>query len=118
IMQGANDPRVKQAESDQIVAAARARGLPVTYVLYPDEGHGFSLPENRISSYAVIEAFLVRHIGGPGGVSGGGPQGGSEGSAGTSPRFQPFGEDLKGSTLQVQGAQHVPGLEAALQGRG
>ena len=44
VLQGANDPRVVQAESDQIVAAVRARGLPVTYVLYPDEGHGFSNP--------------------------------------------------------------------------
>ena len=106
ILQGANDPRVRQAESDQIVAAARARGLPVTYVLYPDEGHGFSQPANRISSYAVVEAFLAQHLGGAGGSSGGGP------------RFEPFGEDLKGATLQVEGAQHVPGLEAALRTRG
>jgi dipeptidyl aminopeptidase/acylaminoacyl peptidase len=101
IMQGANDPRVKQAESDQIVAAARARALPVTYVLYPDEGHGFSLPANRISSYAVIEAFLAQHMGD------------SE-----STRFEPFGDDLRNSTLQVQGAQYVPGLEPALRARG
>jgi dipeptidyl aminopeptidase/acylaminoacyl peptidase len=98
ILQGANDPRVKQAESDQIVAAARARGLPVSYVLYPDEGHGFSIPANRISSYAIIEAFLAQHLGGA--------------------RFEPIGADLGGSTLQVQGPQHVPGLEAALKARG
>jgi dipeptidyl aminopeptidase/acylaminoacyl peptidase len=95
ILQGANDPRVKQAESDQIVAAARARGLPVSYVLYPDEGHGFRLPANRVSSYAIIEAFLAQHLGGP--------------------RFEPIGDDLKGSALQVQGAEYVPGLEAALK---
>src|SRR5581483_5170957 len=47
IGQGANDPRVKQAESDQIITAMRAKGLPVTYVLYPEEGHGFAVPENR-----------------------------------------------------------------------
>src|SRR5581483_569883 len=64
IGQGANDPRVKQAESDQIIAAMRAKGLPVTYVLYPEEGHGFAVPENRT-------AFRVwRHGGRPVGVSG------------------------------------------------
>jgi dipeptidyl aminopeptidase/acylaminoacyl peptidase len=98
VMQGANDPRVNKAESDQIVAAARARGLPVTYVLYPDEGHGFSIPANRISSYAIIEAFLAKHLGGP--------------------RFEPIGgDDLKGSALKVEGTQYVPGLEAALAAR-
>jgi dienelactone hydrolase len=102
ILQGANDPRVKQAESDQIVTAARARSLPVTYVLYPDEGHGFSQPANRVSSYAVIEAFLAQHLG----------------SSADGPRFEPFGEDLKGATLQVEGPQHVPGLEAALKAKG
>ena len=110
IMQGANDPRVKQAESDQIVAAARARGLPITYVLYPDEGHGFSQPANRISSYAVVEAFLAQHLGDAGG--------GSQGNSAAGPRFEPFGDDLKGATLKVEGAQHVPGLEAALKARG
>jgi dienelactone hydrolase len=98
ILQGANDPRVKQAESDQIVAAARARGLPVSYVLYPDEGHGFAIPANRISSYAIVEAFLARHLGGA--------------------RFEPIGADLDGASLQVQGPEHVPGLEAALKARG
>jgi len=98
VLQGANDPRVKQAESDQIVAAVRARGLPVTYVLYPDEGHGFHRPANQLSSAAIIEAFLARHLGGP--------------------RFEPIAAgDLAGSTLQVQGAEYVPGLEAALAAR-
>jgi hypothetical protein len=112
-MQGANDPRVKQAESDQIVAAARARGLPVTYVLYPDEGHGFSLPANRISSYAIIEAFLAEQLGNAGGNAGGNSGGGSGGT-----RFEPIGHDLKGASLQVEGSQHVPGLEAALKAGG
>ena len=64
IAQGANDPRVKQAESDQMVAALRARGIPVTYVLFPDEGHGFARPENAIACNALIEDFLARHLGG------------------------------------------------------
>jgi dipeptidyl aminopeptidase/acylaminoacyl peptidase len=64
IAQGANDPRVKRAESDQMVAALRANGIPVTYVLYPDEGHGFARPENNISFNAVAEQFLARHLGG------------------------------------------------------
>ena len=60
IAQGANDPRVKQAESDQMVAALRAGGIPVTYVLFPDEGHGFVRPENAIACNALIEEFLAR----------------------------------------------------------
>ncbi|MGA1631853.1 MAG: alpha/beta hydrolase family protein, partial [Phycisphaerales bacterium] len=64
IGQGANDPRVKQHESDQIVKAMQAKGLPVTYVLYPDEGHGFAKPENNIAFQAVAETFLAEHLGG------------------------------------------------------
>ena len=94
IGQGANDPRVVKAESDQIVAAMRQRGLPVTYLLYPDEGHGFNRPENSTSFNAVAEAFLSRCLGG---------------------RFQPIGEDFRGSTIQVlEGADHVPGLREAI----
>ena len=54
------DSRVKQAESEQIVAAMEKNGLPVTYVLYPDEGHGFARPDNRIDFYARAEAFLAK----------------------------------------------------------
>lgn len=79
IGQGANDPRVKQAESDQIAAALRARGIPVAYALYPDEGHGFARQENRFSFYATAEAFLGEHLGG---------------------RVEPLGADLEGSSLQ------------------
>ena len=94
IAQGANDPRVKQAESDQIVAAMKAKGIPVTYVLYPDEGHGFARPQNRNSFYAVSEAFLSKCLGG---------------------RYEPVGRDFEGASLEVkEGAKHVPGLEAAL----
>ena len=90
IAQGANDPRVKQAESDQIVDAMRERGIPVTYVLYPDEGHGFARPENNLSFMAVAEAFLARCLGG---------------------RFEPVGDDFKGSSIQVVvGEDEVPGL--------
>jgi dipeptidyl aminopeptidase/acylaminoacyl peptidase len=64
IAQGANDPRVKQAESDQMVAAMRANNVPVTYLLFPDEGHGFVRPENNLAFTAVAEAFLARHLGG------------------------------------------------------
>ena len=97
IGQGANDPRVKQAEVDQIIAAMRAKGLPVTYVLYPEEGHGFAEPENRISFYAIAEAFLAAHLGG---------------------RAEPFGGGLR--RCQVRGRRgraHVAGLEAALAAR-
>jgi dipeptidyl aminopeptidase/acylaminoacyl peptidase len=64
IGQGANDPRVKQAESEQIVAAIEKNGGGVTYVLYPDEGHGFARPENRIDFNARAEAFLATCLGG------------------------------------------------------
>ncbi|KAJ3031692.1 UNVERIFIED_CONTAM: hypothetical protein HDU68_001209 [Siphonaria sp. JEL0065] len=64
IGQGANDPRVKQAESDQIFDAMVQHKIPVTYVLYPDEGHGFARPPNNISFIAVTEAFLAKHLGG------------------------------------------------------
>ena len=64
IGQGANDPRVKQAEAEQIIAAMEKNGLPVTYVLYPDEGHGFARPENRIDFNARAEGFLAKCLGG------------------------------------------------------
>ncbi len=64
IGQGANDPRVKQAESDQIVEAMRKNKKEVQYVLYPDEGHGFARPENRLHFFAVSEQFLAKHLGG------------------------------------------------------
>jgi dipeptidyl aminopeptidase/acylaminoacyl peptidase len=64
IAQGANDPRVKQAESEQIVAAMRDAGIDYEYMLFPDEGHGFATPENRLKFYAAAERFLARHLGG------------------------------------------------------
>ncbi len=95
IGQGANDPRVKQAESDQIVKAMKDKNIPVTYVLYPDEGHGFARPANRTSFYAVAEGFLAQCLGG---------------------RYEPVGNDFKGSSIQVpEGAANVPGLADALK---
>ncbi len=64
IVQGANDPRVKIAESDQIVAAMRANARPVTYVVFEDEGHGFARPENNRRFMAATETFLAEHLGG------------------------------------------------------
>jgi dipeptidyl aminopeptidase/acylaminoacyl peptidase len=64
IGQGANDPRVKQSESEQIVDAISRNNGNVTYVLYPDEGHGFARPENRIDFFARAEAFLSANLGG------------------------------------------------------
>jgi len=91
IGQGANDPRVKQAESEQIVAAMKKHGLPVSYVLFPDEGHGFNRPENNIAFFAVMESFLSAHLGGV---------------------YQPItAEELKATTMQVKdGKQGIPGL--------
>jgi len=90
IGQGANDPRVKQAESDQIVQAMKAKDIPVMYVLYPDEGHGFARPENNLSFFAIAEAFLAKCLGG---------------------RSEPIGDDFEGSTLQVlDGVNEIPEL--------
>lgn len=96
IGQGANDPRVKQAESDQIVAAMQTKNIPVTYVLYPDEGHSFEKPNNRISFNAIAEAFLGNCLGG---------------------RVEPLGATLQKSTAQIlNGAIYIPGLaEAAVK---
>lgn len=64
VVQGANDPRVKRAESDQIVIALRDRGFPVEYLVAPDEGHGFARPVNNMAMIATTEKFLARHLGG------------------------------------------------------
>jgi dipeptidyl aminopeptidase/acylaminoacyl peptidase len=64
IAQGANDPRVKQAESEQIVEAMKKKGLEYEYLLFPDEGHGFVKPENNLKFYKAAEAFLAKHLGG------------------------------------------------------
>lgn len=95
IGQGANDPRVKQAESDQIVKAMQAKKIPVTYVLFPDEGHGFQRPENSKAFNAVAEGFLAQCLGG---------------------RAEPIGKDFGGSSISVPtGADGVAGLSEALK---
>ncbi len=91
IGQGANDPRVKITESDQIVAAMKKHSLPVTYVVFPDEGHGFARPENNMAFNAVTEQFLAKHIGG---------------------RAEAVGDDVKKSSAQVRelGGINLPGV--------
>ena len=64
VARGANDPRVKQAEAEQIVAALSEKGIDHEYLLFPDEGHGFARPENRLRFYAAAERFLAKHLGG------------------------------------------------------
>jgi dipeptidyl aminopeptidase/acylaminoacyl peptidase len=64
IGQGANDPRVKQAESEQIVEAMKKKGLAYEYMVFEDEGHGFAKPENRLKFFAAAEKFLAKHLGG------------------------------------------------------
>jgi dipeptidyl aminopeptidase/acylaminoacyl peptidase len=94
IAQGSNDPRVKQTEGSQIMRAMTRKGLPGTYVLYSDEGHGFARPENRLSFFAISEAFLAQCLGG---------------------RAEPIGRDFSGSSVAVPaGKQHIRGLKEAL----
>jgi len=62
VIQGANDPRVNKAESDQIVIALRDRGFPVEYIVAPDEGHGFARPVNNMAAFAAAERFLATHL--------------------------------------------------------
>ena len=99
IGQGENDPRVTKLEADQLVAAMQERKLPVTYLNYPDEGHGFARPENRLSFYATTEHFLAECLGG---------------------RAEPFGTAFEGSSVEVlAGADYVPALaELAASGTG
>lgn len=62
VLQGANDPRVLKVESDEIVAAAKKNGVPVEYVIFPDEGHGFVKKPNEISGYTAVLAFLDKYL--------------------------------------------------------
>jgi dipeptidyl aminopeptidase/acylaminoacyl peptidase len=62
VLQGANDPRVLQRESDDIVAAARRNGVPVEYIVFPDEGHGFAKRENQMKGYRAVVEFLDKHV--------------------------------------------------------
>ena len=95
IGQGANDPRVNVRESDQIVAAMTARQIPVTYVVFPDEGHGFARPVNNIAFNAATENFLAKCLNG---------------------RAEAIGGTIRASTAQLKhGAEFVPGLKEASQ---
>jgi dipeptidyl aminopeptidase/acylaminoacyl peptidase len=90
IAQGMQDVRVVPAESEQMVAALQKKGVPVTYITFPDEGHGFVRPENRLAFSAVTEAFLAKHLGG---------------------RYQPVGDDFAGSSIKIEaGRELIPGL--------
>ena len=94
IGQGANDPRVNVAESEQIVTAMKARNIPVTYVVFPDEGHGFARPANNLAFFGITEQFLGKCLGG---------------------RAEALGDDVRKSTAKVeQGAALVPQLAAAV----
>jgi dipeptidyl aminopeptidase/acylaminoacyl peptidase len=97
IGQGQNDPRVKRSESDQIVRAMQAKGIPVGYVVFPDEGHGFARPENNVAFFAITEAFLSVHLGG---------------------YFEPLepSELAASSLLIAAGREALPGLPAAASG--
>lgn len=90
IGQGKNDPRVNHDESQQMVNIMKSKNIPVTYVLFPDEGHGFARPQNNMAFYAVSEAFLAQHLGG---------------------NYEPINDDFKGSSIEVpDGKNLVPGL--------
>jgi dipeptidyl aminopeptidase/acylaminoacyl peptidase len=95
--QGANDVRVNKTQSDKMVAALQQRNVPVTYLVFGDEGHGFRRPQNNLAFMAVAEQFLAKCLGGP---------------------AEPIGDSLKASTVQAQaGAAYVPGLAEALRAR-
>jgi acetyl esterase/lipase len=97
VAQGANDSRVVQAESDSMVAALDRQGVRVTYLLFPDEGHGFHRPGNSTAFNAVTEAFLAANLGG---------------------RCEPLAHRLDDSSVLVPvGADRVPGLGGALDDR-
>ena len=90
ISQGMNDVRVKPQESEQIVSVLLQRGIPVTYLTFSDEGHGFVREENRLAFTAVMEAFLARHLGG---------------------KVEPVGDAFDGSTIRFEaGRELIPGV--------
>ncbi|MCC2646669.1 MAG: putative dienelactone hydrolase [Rickettsiaceae bacterium] len=91
IAQGAHDPRVKQAESDQIVKAMRDKNIPVIYTLYEDEGHGFARAESRLSHYALVEQFFAHILGG---------------------KMEPIGDDLIGANFILNDKAQVSNIEA------
>lgn len=98
IVQGDNDVRVPTRESEQVVAEMDKHGVKVTYLLYPDEGHGLLRKENERSFFAITEVFLGECLGG---------------------RYAPLAGQIEGASVQVPvGVAHIPGLEGALAARG
>lgn len=97
ILQGEHDPRVKRAEADQIVAKMQEHKIPVTYVLYHDEGHGFARSENSISAFAIMEQFLAQNLGG---------------------NYEKIGDDFTGSNFSViAGKQYISSFKSSLTER-
>jgi dipeptidyl aminopeptidase/acylaminoacyl peptidase len=94
LAQGASDPEVSESDAQALVRELKDRGVPVTYVIYPDEGETLSWPADQLSFYAMAEAFLGKCLGG---------------------RIEPIGDALKGSSAQVlDGAEFIPGLVKAM----
>ena len=94
IGQGARDSRVPLEQSDTVVEKMQQAGVEVTYIVYPDEGHGFAKPANNMSFYAITEVFLGECLGG---------------------RYEPIDVQIEGSSVQVPvGGEHIPGLKEAL----
>ena len=97
IGQGANDSRVPQEQSDMVVKKMQDAGVEVTYIVYPDEGHGFVKPANSMAFYAITEVFLGQCLGG---------------------RYEQITDQIEGSSVQVPvGVEHIPGLAEALAAR-
>ena len=97
IGQGARDSRVPLEQSDTVVEKMQQAGVEVTYIVYPDEGHGFAKPANNMSFYAITEVFLGECLGG---------------------RYEPIDVQIEGSSVQVPvGVEHIPGLKEALAAR-
>lgn len=96
---GANDPRVKKAESDSIARAMKERGIPVSYIIFADEGHGFRREPNRLAFWAATEAFLSAHLGG---------------------KYQPVEPgEIQGTTMNVvDGVYGIPGFPALVESMG
>lgn len=92
VIHGAQDPRVKLDESDQIVGAIQSHGLPVCYVVYPEEGHGLAKPENRTSFYAMAEVFLSKCLHRP---------------------YQPIGDEIKHAKLELRAGAEYLGIETS-----
>ena len=98
ITHGAKDTNVPRKYSDDFVAEMKKHNKPVTYLLYPDEGHDYARKENWISLFAVAERFFHEHLGG---------------------RYEPIGNDLSASNVEVlEGGHLIPDLAAAIQKKG